>query len=67
MLLFDVLKVKKNFLLLLLRAGKSDSFRESIQEKKQRTDTRNEAKKIKCTNFARSNREKSNIGKLIIR
>ena len=40
---------------------KSDNFRESNQEKKQISDTINEAKKIKSDKFTRSNREKSNI------
>ena len=39
----------------------SDNFRESNQEKKQRTDTINEAKKIKSDNFTRGNRETPNI------
>ena len=38
--------------------------KESNQEKKQRTDTINEAKKMKSDIFTRGDREKSNIGKL---
>ena len=41
------------------RARKSDNFRDSNQEKKQRTDTINKAKK--SNDFTRGNREKSNI------
>ena len=33
---------------------------ESYQEKKQRADTKNEAKKLKSDNFERSNREMKN-------
>ena len=39
------------------RARKSDNFRKSNQEKKQRTDTKNNAKKNKSGNFTRSNTE----------
>ena len=44
----------------------SNNFRESNQEKKQRTDTINEAKKIKSDNFTRGNREKFNIAIAIL-
>ena len=37
----------------------SDNFRESNQEKKQRTNTINQAKKINSNYFTRGNREKS--------
>ena len=40
---------------------KRENFRESNEEKKERTDTINEAKKIKSDNFTRSHREKYNI------
>ena len=40
---------------------KSDNFRERAIKKKQRTDTKKDAKKIKSDNFKRSNGEKSNI------
>ena len=46
---------------------KSDNFRMSNQEKKQRTDTINEAKNIKSDTFKRSNREKSNIATAILK
>jgi hypothetical protein len=49
------------FALLPLRARKSDNFRERAIKKKQRTDTKKAAKRIKSDNFTRSNREKSNI------
>ena len=49
-----------------LFARKIDIFRESNQEKKQRSDTMNEAKKIKSDNFKMSNKEKSNIGITIL-
>ena len=39
-------------------SSKSDNFRESNNEKKQRADTKNETKKIKSDNFIRSNIEK---------
>ena len=40
---------------------KSDNYRESNQEKEQRTDTKNEVKKIKNNNLEGSIRVKSNI------
>ena len=40
---------------------KSDSFKEINQEKKQRSDTKNEAKTIQSDNFTESNRDNSNI------
>ena len=49
------------FLLLPLRGRESDNFRESNEVKEQRTDTINEAKKIKSDNSTRIYREKSNI------
>ena len=65
------------FLLSALRARKSDNycycnscesynFKESKQEKKQRTDTIYDAKNIKRDNFIRSNREKSNFAIAIL-
>ena len=39
----------------------SDNFKLRNQELKQRTDTKNDVKKIKSVKFTRSNREKSNI------
>ena len=45
---------------------KSDNFNESNQEKKQRTDAKNEATKIKSDKFTRSYREKSNIAIAIL-
>ena len=39
---------------------KTDKFRESNEEKKQRTSTKIEARKIRSDNFTRSNGEKSN-------
>ena len=45
------------------KSWKSDNYYiESNQEKKQRTDIKNEAKKILSNNFTRSNRKKSNWG-----
>ena len=43
---------------------RSDNFRDSNQEKKQRTDTVNEAKK--SNDFTRGNREMSNIAIAIL-
>ena len=65
-------KYKKNYVLSTLRARKSDiyryrnswkndNYRETNKAKKQRTITKNEAKKIKNDNFTKSNRERSNI------
>ena len=45
---------------------KCDNFRDSNQEKKQRTDTINEVMKIKSDNFTISNTEKSNIAIVIL-
>ena len=39
--------------------GKSDNYRKSNQEYKQRVNTKNEAKKIKSDNFIGSKREKA--------
>ena len=46
---------------------KSNNFRESNHKKKQRTDTINEAKKIKSDNLAMGNREKFNIAIAILK
>ena len=49
---------------------KSENYRKGNKEKQQRIYSRKEAKKIKCDNFTRSNREKFKIAiaeKLIIR
>ena len=59
------------FLLLPLRARKSDNYHycdiwKSDQENNLRTDTINEANKIKSNNFTRDNREKSNIAIAIL-
>ena len=44
-----------------------DNFREiSIKKKKQRTDTKKDAKRIRSDNFTWSNREKSNIATAIL-
>ena len=51
---------------LRVRKGDNYRYRSSKREpskKKQRTDTKKDAKRIKSDNFTRSNREKSNIGK----
>ena len=45
---------------------KSDSCRESNQEKKGRSDTKNEAKAIKNDNFKGGNIKKPNIGQPIL-
>ena len=42
-------------------AFKSDNFRKEASKKKQRTETKKDAKRIKSDNFTRSNRDKSNI------
>ena len=39
---------------------KSDNFRKEANKKKQRTDTKKDAKRIKSDNFTRGNREKLN-------
>ena len=45
----------------------SDNFRErEPSKKKQRTNTKKDAKRIKSDNFSRSNREKSNIAIAIL-
>ena len=41
-------------------------YRKENKEKKQRSYTKNKAKKIKSDNCTRSNREQSNIGKITI-
>ena len=41
--------------------GRAITLEREPSKKKQRTDTKKEAKMIKSTNFTRSNREKSNI------
>ena len=44
-----------------------DDFRErEPSKKKQRTDTTKDAKRTKCDNFARRNKEKSNIAIVIL-
>ena len=45
---------------------KSDNFREEAIKKKQRNDTKKDAKRIKSDNFTRGNREKSNIAIAIL-
>ena len=58
-------------LLIALAKSNGDLFaiafkRESHQQKKQRTDTKKDTKRIKSDNFTRSNREKSNIAIAIL-
>ena len=58
------MKITVIFSLLPLRTRKSENFREREREpskKKQRTDTKKDAKKIRSDNFTRNNREKSDI------
>ena len=43
---------------LLLLSQKSENYRESNQEKKQRSDTKNKENKFKSDNITRSKREK---------
>ena len=46
---------------------KSDNFRRKPSKKKQRTDSKKDAKRIKSDNFTRNNyREKSNIARAIL-
>ena len=45
---------------------KSDNFREIAIKKKQRTDTKKDANKIKSDNFTRSNWEKFKIARPIL-
>ena len=53
-------------LLRYCNSWKSDNFRGSNQERKLRTNTINEAKKIESNNFTRGNRERSNIAIAIL-
>ena len=45
---------------------KGDNFRKKAIKKKQRIDTKKDAKRIRSDNFTRSNREKSNIAIAIL-
>ena len=42
--------------------GRAITLERDPSKKKQRTDTKKDAKRIKSDNFTRGNREKSNIG-----
>ena len=46
--------------------GRAITLEREPTKKKQRTDTKMDAKRIKSDNFARSNREKSNIAIAIL-
>ena len=46
--------------------GRAITLEREPSKKKQRTDTKNDAKRIKSDNFTRSNREKSNIAITIL-